>query len=101
MFLYIPSSVTSASNCVMLTAKKLGRMARSALVELVLTLLERVARLEQRLKGLEGGWPRTAPTAINLRRATDSKNPVQRVCAPAAVASPGDNPVARDGLCSV
>src|SRR5438045_9784330 len=54
MFLSIPSSVTSASNCVMLTAKKLRRLARSALVELILAFQERVAKLEQRLKELEG-----------------------------------------------
>ena len=38
----------------MLTAKKLGRLARSALVELLLAFQERVAKLEQRLKELEG-----------------------------------------------
>src|SRR5437870_9743635 len=54
MFLCIPSNVTSASNCVMLTAKKLGRLARSALIELLLAFQERVAQLEQRLKDLEG-----------------------------------------------
>src|SRR5260370_9451617 len=54
MFLSIPFSVTSASNWVMLTAKKLGALARSALVELLLAFQERVAKLEQRLKELEG-----------------------------------------------
>jgi transposase len=38
----------------MLTAKKLGRLARNALIELILVFQERVAQLEQRLKGLEG-----------------------------------------------
>ena len=38
----------------MLTAKKLRRLARSALVELILAFQERVAKLEQRLKELEG-----------------------------------------------
>ena len=38
----------------MLTAKNLGRLARSALIELILAFQERVAQLEQRLKGLEG-----------------------------------------------
>jgi transposase len=38
----------------MLTAKKLGRLARRALVELILAFQDRVAQLEQRLKGLEG-----------------------------------------------
>lgn len=38
----------------MLTAKKLGRLTRSALVELILALQKRMAQLEQRLKGLEG-----------------------------------------------
>jgi len=52
--LCIPSNVTSASNCVMLTAKKLRCLARSALIELILAFQERVAQLEQRLKGLEG-----------------------------------------------
>ena len=37
----------------MLTAKKLGRLARSALVELILAFQERVAQLERRLKELE------------------------------------------------
>jgi transposase len=37
----------------MLTAKKLGRLARSALVELLLAFQERMAQLEQRLKELE------------------------------------------------
>src|SRR5437667_4290537 len=54
MFSCIPSSGTFASDCVMLTAKKLGRLARSALVELLLGFQERVAKLEQRLKELEG-----------------------------------------------
>jgi transposase len=38
----------------MWTAKKLGRLTRSALVELILALQKRMAQLEQRLKGLEG-----------------------------------------------
>ena len=38
----------------MLTAKKPGRLARSALIELILAFQERVSQLEQRLKGLEG-----------------------------------------------
>ncbi len=38
----------------MLTAKQLGRLARSARVELLLAFQERVAKLEQRLKELEG-----------------------------------------------
>src|SRR5664280_2525953 len=54
MFLCIPSDRTSASNCIMLTAKNLGRLARSALIEVILAFQERVAQLEQRLKGLEG-----------------------------------------------
>jgi transposase len=37
----------------MLTAKKLGRLARSALVELILAFQERAAKMEQRLKELE------------------------------------------------
>ena len=38
----------------MLTAKKLGQLARNALVELILAFQERMAQLEQRLKELEG-----------------------------------------------
>jgi len=38
----------------MLTAKQLGRLTRSALVELILAFQKRMAQLEQRLKGLEG-----------------------------------------------
>jgi transposase len=37
----------------MLTAKKLGRLARGTLVELILAFQERLAKLEERLKGLE------------------------------------------------
>ena len=53
MFLCILCNLTSASNWVMLTAKKLGRLAQSTLVELILAFQERVAQLEQRLNGLE------------------------------------------------
>jgi transposase len=38
----------------MLTAKALWRLARSALIELILAFQERVAQLEQRLQALEG-----------------------------------------------
>lgn len=38
----------------MLTAKKLRRLAKSALVKLILAFQERVTQLEQRLEGLEG-----------------------------------------------
>lgn len=53
----------------MLTAKKLRRLARSALIELILAFQERVVQLEQRLKGLEG---RLAKNSSNSHQPSSS-----------------------------
>ena len=48
-------------------AKKLGRLARSALIELILAFQERVAQLEQRLKELERRLARNSSNSHLLR----------------------------------
>jgi transposase len=53
----------------MLTVRKLGRLARRTLIELILALQDQVAQLEQRLKALEG---RLAQNSSNSHRPPSS-----------------------------
>ena len=76
----------------MLTAKKLGRMARSALVKLILALQERVAQLEQQLKGLEGRLAKNSSNSHQPPSSDGLKKPCSKSLRTRSGRKPGGQP---------
>jgi hypothetical protein len=76
----------------MLTAKKLGRLARSALVELILAFQERVVQLEQRLKGLEGRLAQNSSNSHHPPSSDGLKKPRSKSLRTRSGRKPGGQP---------
>jgi transposase len=76
----------------MWTAKKLGRLARSALVELILAFQERVAQLEQRLKGLEGRLAQNSSNSHHPPSSDELKKPTTKSLRTRSGRKPGGQP---------
>src|ERR1017187_7335464 len=92
MFLCILCDLTSASNWVMLTAKKLGRLAQGDLVQLILVFQERVAQLEQRLKDLEGRLAKNSSNSHHPPSSDGLKKPSPKSLRTRSGRKPGGQP---------
>src|ERR1019366_9008223 len=92
MFLCIPCNPVSASNFVMWTDKKLGGLARSALVKLILAFQEQVAQLEQRLKGLEARLAQNSSNSHHPPSSDGLKKPIPKSLRTRSGRKPGGQP---------